>query len=54
MLHMCAINKFNLQYFIKNSEFIMDNLMKNLFSFSLNHYTKYIYKYLSNEIYFEY
>nr|QDY51795.1 hypothetical protein 1_180 [Mimiviridae sp. ChoanoV1] len=46
-----AISTYNPQYFIKLSTFIEDNYMKNILSVSLNHHTKYIYRYLSTEIF---
>ena len=45
-----AINKYNPQYFIKITNFISSEYMNNILSFTLNHHTKYVYRYLSNEI----
>ena len=45
-----AINKYDPQYFIKISHFISSHYRKNILSVTLNHHTKYIYRYLSNEI----
>ena len=45
-----AINKYDPQHFIKISHFISSHYTKNILSTTLNHHTKYIYRYLSDEI----
>jgi hypothetical protein len=45
-----AVNMYNPQYFIKISSFILNNYIKKILFVSLNHQTKYIFRYLSNRI----
>ena len=45
-----AIKKYNPKFFIKLSKFISNNHMKNILFTSLNHETKYMYRYLSDQI----
>lgn len=44
------LHKYELQYFIKVSPFISSHYKENILSVTFNHHTKYIYRYLSNEI----